>query len=215
MRHRWLHVGAACVGLAMAAVVVVLVFQRADREGSATSGDAPTTAQRQSGARDCAGRPPEDTGDAAAIADAERHLPAILNAREIEVRVTDARQRAWFARANAALGGCADEIVVYPRAMNVSVTFPASVSGTDLDAYVYGFLQRAFEPPLARSRLTIEVTSEGDDPRAPKRLVITSGAWNGFLQTRGAIGVPASIDGLRRAKRSIGYTDRELRFEHW
>jgi hypothetical protein len=217
VKHRWLHIAAAVVGLVMAAVVVVLVFGAADREGSRQTGEAPDSARQAEDTNEsCGDFPPAQVGVPDAVNAAASDLPAILNANDVEVAVVDPGQKAWIARVHAALGACTDDIAIYPKALSVGATFKKSISTQDIDRYVYAFLTEAFKLPLARSRVTLEIGAEDAATNAPpRRLIVAANAWSGFRNARQSLGLPATLAGLRRAKGAIGYTNQELRFENW
>lgn len=208
-----LHVLAALAGVVLAAVIVVLVFEQASREGARQEGEAPQAVQVEgSSGAGCATVEPAEFDEPDAIARAAKNLPAIIDANQQEVRVVDRRQAAWLARVQAAFGLCVDEIAISPQRTDVIATLPADTTDADVDAYTYHFLQRSFEPPLARNTVALDL-SVGEDDR--RRLLVRDFAWRAFQRSHRAFGLQPTIDGMRQFRRRVGYGEREMRLEGW
>lgn len=204
----WLHVLAAFLGLALAGMIVFMVFGNASRN-AASEGNAPS-AQTET-ADLCGSINATEAFDKGSVSSAHGDLPPILNDKQVPVVPNQPHQITWFAQLHAASGFCLDEIVVLPRALTVSATFPKSISQAQVDAFAFNTLTQAFKPPLARSSVKLEVL-DGEQKRS---VTITSEAWNNFVSGRASLGLDPSIDGLREFKREVGYGPAKLRVSNW
>lgn len=214
----WLHSIAAFVGLMVAAGIVVLVFSQADREGSSQAGNAPSV-QSSDGSKtrsDNTGCQP--SGDIPGVVTpegmqrAQKVLPSIFDQNQREVTISDAKQRLWFQRLQAALGLCGDEIDMYPNRVAGTATYPSATPDLAIAQYSYGFLTQAFSPPLARPIVEIDI-ARGDD--ASKHIKISQRFWLGFQREMDAFGYPPTVGGLRRYCRQIRCSPKEIQLTGW
>lgn len=205
--RRWLHVASALAGLALAATIVYVVFGHASQQG-ATSGDAPGGVDATAG---CGSIEPVRAGDPKTIEQARDDLPAILDEKQVEVVPSDPRQVGWFARLHAASGLCIDEVAVLAKALVVVTSYPDDTDAGDLDAFTYGTLVRAFQPPLARTTVRINVSSGDREASA----LVSASAWKTFQRHRAQMRLPASMQGLAAFRRKVGYSARELQVTGW
>lgn len=212
--RRWvLHAIAAIIGFAASAAIVVVVFSTADREAASTGGAKPSGASDASATR-CTRIPPGKGADATSIATARRSLPPIYDEHQIQVKVTSGSQLAWFARIHAALGLCTNEVDVARRFVTIDVAFPEGTSERDVRAYVFGALVQAFSPPLARSRVHLDV-GVGSSTSAPRVVEIHADAWNAFQRAHVAMRLPDSFAGLRAFRSKVGYGASQIRLTGW
>lgn len=206
---KWLHALAAIVGLALSALIVVLVFGAADEQGSSQSGDAPGQAAQDS-AGSCGSYGPAEAASATRVAEAARRPPATLDGKGDSAQPKDKAQKAWIARVHAALGQCTEELTV-GRNIRVSAAFPDDTSTSDAQQYAFQFLVESFKPPLGPRQVELEVT-QGDVTRT---LLVRPNVWQAYLQQFGATVAPGSFDQLMAFTRRVKYTPQEATFTGW
>lgn len=208
----WAHIIATLVGLALAALIVYLVFGNASQQGATQDGAAPSSVA--SGESLCGTVTPAEGQSPAARATALEHPPTIIDAtgREVVVRATAkaAQQRSWFARVHAASGLCLDEINV-PNAntgtTTIGMSTVKSVSPEDAAAFAGGAIAASFTAPLRRPAVSLVVLVG----REQRSVFVTQRAWSAFLVAGRSRGLGTSVRDLVAFRRSSGFTARDLR----
>lgn len=203
----WYHVIASILGFALAALIVFLVFGRADQSANpdrASARGAAATARTG-----CGSIAPSAVTDPAAIAAANGNLPPIVvDGREVVPARAD--QRRWFARLVAATGLCAVQVEVTDKTLLVSATYPKGTPVATAGQFAYATLTRGFEPPLNRDAMRVN-TQIGSQRRM---VATTASAWRSFQRARVLHRLPASIEGLRNSQSRVDYA-RELVVDGW
>lgn len=201
----WLHLVAALAGLLLAALIVFFVFGQASEQGQ-ISGEAPAEAQ----ASLCGTVNAARGRDNATVATASRNLPPVLDGAGARVRLSK-RDKDWVARLHASSGLCVRQLVVRERQLLVRATYPAGTSDTQLESFAIDTLARAFEPPLAQTRVQLDVTREDETRSAAVRVE----AWRSFQRSRVAFGLDRSLDGLRNYGERTEFDERFIKVEGW
>lgn len=193
-----MHAVAALVGLALAALIVYLVFGSASQEGATQEGTAPGDVRR-TGAALCGTVAPAEVRSKQARATALRNLPAIIDelGREVTIAKNRADQRAWFARVHAASGLCLDEIRVAEAETSIAMSTVDEVSEEAASRYAAEVLAAASRPPLHRDRVTLRVLV-GEEERV---VSVSRRAWAAFEASREELGLDLTIDDLARFRR--------------
>ncbi len=214
----WYHVIAAVVGLAVAALIVYLVFGNASQEGAVQDGDAGSLA---AGSSQCGSISPADANSADARAKAADSPPALFDAQGPLAAISDKfpDQQQWVARVHAAAGLCLDELSILrsgegPSAQNrveMILSTTDDVSAADGTAYAGGALAQAFTQPFSPRLVKLEATVDGK----PRTVVVSSRAWSAFDVSRRAIGRPATIANLKLFADASAFGTADLRITGW
>jgi hypothetical protein len=215
----WYHVIAAVVGLAIAALIVYLVFGNASQEGAVQDGDAGSLA---AGGSLCGTVGTGDTTSAATRKTAADNPPALSDALGPIAAISDDKpeQQQWVARVHAASGLCLDELTIENSApegastRNVITALMSTtddVNDTEAGAYAGGVLQQAFTRPFSPQRVTIQATVGGKD----RTVVVSSRAWRAFEARRRQIGRPATIANLKLFQQASGFGPADLKLTGW
>ncbi len=214
----WYHVIAAVVGLAVAALIVYLVFGSASQEGAVQDGDAGSLA---AGSSLCGTIDGADTTSAATRAKAADNPPALFDAKGPIAAISDDKpeQRDWVARVHAAGGLCLDELSILtsgtgPTAKNaveIVMSTTDDVTAADASAYAAGVLTQAFTPPFSPRSVSV-TASVGDQQRT---IVISSRAWNAFQARRRQIKRPSTIANLKLFADASAFGPRDLKLSGW
>lgn len=216
----WYHVIAALVGLAVAALIVYLVFGSASEQGAVQDGDAGSLA---AGTSLCGSVDQADTTSAETRAAAAESPPALFDAKGpiAEISAKFPKQRDWVARVHAAGGLCIDELSILTSGEGASAknTVEVLMSTTeDVDdaaagAYAGGVLAQAFTPPFNPRSVTIQA-SVGDTQRT---VTVTSRAWRAFEARRRQIKPPrpATIANLKLFQQASAFGPAELKLTGW
>lgn len=210
MRKAWLHVAAALVGLMLSAVVVVLVFGGADRDGSSPEGQAPA-AQTVAGEEACGQSRVAGATRAQALRIARRELPVILNEERQQVTVSDRKQVNWFAAIHMGLRLCTDEIEVLQRRVIVSAQVPDNATRAQIAQWTFDALGWSFEQPLVRDFSEFHVGGAGRE----RTLVVSRRLWTQFELNHDTLGLPFTLQGLKKFSRRVGYSQRDLKMTGW
>lgn len=198
----WLHIVAAVLGLALAGLIVYVVFARTT--GGLEGQDESALPLRQ--VTECSSIAPAQGTNDASVERARQALPEILNERGVLVTPDEAGQVAWFARLHAASGLCVDEVEVKTKSLSIAVSYPDTVSANSVDSYTFALLTRAFEPPLARSQVTLVVDVAG----VQRGVHVSSHVWQNFRRSRAAMGYDPSVRDLARFGKRVGFKPVEL-----
>jgi hypothetical protein len=204
----WLHVLAAFLGVALAALIVFLVFGNASDQNQ-IEGDAPG---EQSATSLCGSVDASTVTERKVIDQASTNLPKVYNNKGKAIEPSDSKQRLWLATLHAASGLCLTEIRVLPQQLRLKAGYPDSMSATQVDAFVYATLSRSFEgPPSLRFRsLSHEAVVDGQT----RSVRISADTWGNFRRARAAMALDRSVRDLKAFKRQ-GYSDAELFLRGW
>lgn len=195
----WYHAIAAVVGLAVAALIVYLVFGNASEQGAVQDGDAGALAST------------DDLCGTIAVADAtstdarERaaeSLPALFDdlGPIPAIREDKVEQKDWVARVHAASGGCIDEMTITTPGTSISMTVGDSVGADDAAAYAAGILAQAFTPPFNPRQVTI-VANVGDSERT---IVVSNRAWRAYQVRRRQLDLEHTVENLKLFRQATG-----------
>lgn len=214
----WYHVIAAVVGLAVAALIVYLVFGNASQQGAVQDGDAGSLA---AGASQCGSVSPSETSSAATRAKAADNPPALFDAKGPIAAISNDKpeQRAWVGRVHAAGGLCLDELSILSsgtgsaasNVVDIAMSTTDDVSAADAAAYVAGALNQAFTTPFSPRSVTIQA-SVGDQERT---IVVSSRAWRAFQARRAQIGRPSTIANLKLFQKASAFGPADLKLTGW
>ena len=207
----WLHLLAACVGLATAALIVFLVFGSASSQNS-VNGTAPGQGDAAAGL--CGTVDAATVTESRVIDAASTSLPTIYDTQGRAVTPVDSKQRLWFARLHAASGMCLQEIRVYPHELRLSASYPKSVSQSQLDAFSFATLSRAFQGPASLRFQRVRLTTTPKD-QSPRLVMTSADAWSNFLRGRSAMSLERKVSALREFKQRVGYSNADLRIAGW
>lgn len=203
----WYHVIAALGGVSMAALIVFLVFgtasQQSTTEGPAPGGSSSNAAALSPG---CGTINPASVLDAEVIRKARGSLPRVM-AQGTTVKPTRGDQITWLAQVHAATGMCATSINVRSDSSIITIVFDADTTADVINSFTYSTLSRAFEAPLARRTVRVDIAIGS----ARRRAVVSHNAWSTFQRTRASLRLDPSIAGLSAAGRRFGFGGRELR----
>jgi len=207
-----MHITAALVGLATAALIVYIVFGSASEQGATQDGAAPEALTATNGQL-CGTIKPAASSSPAARKEASANLPAIYNEDGLvpAIRKDEPEQIAWFGRVHAASGMCIDQITVIADAgTSIELTTTDDVSEADAAAYVGGAVAQVFTPPLKPLKLTF-TAGVGETKRT---IVISQRAWNAFRVGRGGSG-PMTAPELAAFAKASSFAATDLRVNGW
>ena len=215
----WYHLVAATVGLALAALIVYLVFGSASQEGAVQDGDAGSLA---AGGGACGTIAPAATGSRDARAKADASPPALSDAKGPIAAISSDRpqQRAWVARVHAASGLCLDEIRIENSApadapaTNIITATMSTVDGVDdaaAGAYAAGVLAQSFTEPFFPRTVTVQSTV-GESERTIR---MSSRAWRAFDLRRRTLKRPVTVANLKLFQQATAYRPADLRITGW
>ncbi len=208
----WYHVIAAVVGLALAALIVYLVFGSASEQGAVQDGDAGNLAASEGlcGTIDVA-----DTASADTRALAGANLPALFDQLGPIPAISDEQpaQQKWVERVHAAAGLCIDELRIETTGTTISMSTVDGVDDATASAYAAGALQQAFTPPF--NPRTITLTSTVGDDGAERTIVVSNRAWRAFTVRRKALGLEPTIANLKQFRKASGFAPADLKIVGW
>lgn len=207
----WYHAIAATVGLAVAALIVYLVFGSASEQGAVQDGDAGALASAEGL---CGSIAPADTRSPEARATAAESLPALFDDKGPLPAIADSRpdQQAWVARVHAAGGLCVDEVSILSEGTSVSLSTVEDVTEAQAAAYVAGVLEEAFTPPFNPRQVTIVANVGGTE----RTVVVSNRAWRAYQARRRQLGVEHSIANLALFRQAVGAQfGQGLRINGW
>ena len=199
----WLHVLATFLGLALAGLIVFLVFGQASEQGQ-VSGEAPEEETQ------CTTIAPDRSRSPAAISAATDNVPPVVDAKGARVKLTP-EERTWIANMHAASGLCLRQVNIRPSQWVIQATYPSGVEARQLETYAMDTLSRAFEEPLAQSRVLLETQVDGQ----ARTVNVQVEAWRAFQRSRTAFGVERSVAGLREFSEKTAYDQRFIRTAGW
>jgi hypothetical protein len=213
----WYHVIAALVGLAVAALIVYVVFGNASQQGATQEGAAPG-ALDAGGALLCGSIKPEDTTSAKSRALALDNQPSLFNGQGPIAAISDKHpdQQDWIARVHAATGLCADEIHIETGRTTISLSAVEGVSDEDMAAYTAATLGQAFTAPFnplgcPACHVRVVTTIDGTD-----RVVFASTrAWSAYQFARRTKRQPLTMDTLAQFKAASSYRSTDLLVRGW
>jgi hypothetical protein len=200
----WYHVIAAVVGLAVAALIVYLVFGNASEQGAVQDGSAGSLA---ASANLCGSVEPDQLTAPKTRKLARANQPALFDAKGPLAAISDTKpqQQAWVDRVHAASGLCIDELHI-DRSGNRNNVVTVSMSTTDdvpvgeAQAYVAEILQQAFTMPFLPIQVRVEANVGGKD----RRLVVSRRAWNAYVARRRQLKLPNTVANLKLFRKDAG-----------
>jgi hypothetical protein len=206
----WYHLIAAVVGLAIAALIVYLVFGSASEQGATQDGDAGVLAASETL---CGTVKPTDTSSPATRATAGKNLPTMFDPNGPITAISDTRpkQQDWVERVHAASGLCIDELEILPEGTRISMSTVDGVSDDDARQFAAGALAQAFTPPFNPRQVTI-VATIGDSERT---ISMSTRAWRAYQAQRRQLKIPHSITSLKQFRQVAGYKPADLRIVGW
>lgn len=212
----WYHLIAAVVGLALAALIVYLVFGTASEEGATQEGSA--GALDAGAAALCGTIDPADTTAPKSRQTAERNLPAMYDGDTPIPAITKDRpdQQSWMNRVHAAAGLCTDQIRVEQGHSTITMSTVDGVSEEAASAYAMGAIAEAFTAPFnppgcASCRVTLVATVGNGDRTAS----LTRRAWDAFELRRRALNQPRTMRSLANFRKATSFKPADLRLSGW
>lgn len=206
----WYHVLAAVVGLAIAALIVYLVFGSASEQGARQEGSA---GELSAEGTLCGEIEPGKTSSAEARELAGENLPSIVD-QEGPIPAISRDQpehQDWVERVHAASGLCLDEIRIEPSGTTLTMSTVEGVDEAEASAYAAGAVSEAFTPPFNPPRVTLRATV-GESERTA---VVSRRAWNAFEVRREALDVPLTMGSLAQFRQATSYSRQDLRVSGW
>jgi hypothetical protein len=195
----WYHLIAALVGLALAALIVYLVFGSASQQGAVQDGDAGSLAASEGlcGTIDAADINATETRELAS-----QNLPALFDAQGPIPAIADSQpdQKDWVERVHAAGGLCLDEIRIVPEGATIAMSTVDSVDDDTARAYAAAVVAQAFTPPFSPRRVTVTATV-GDSDRT---IIVSGRAWRAYQVRRRQLGIDHSLSSLIQFRRATG-----------
>lgn len=206
----WYHVIAAIVGLAVAALIVYLVFGSASEQGATQDGDAGALAASETL---CGSIAPADTATKKTRALAGKNLPTLVNAQGPFAAISDKepKQQDWVERVHAASGLCIDELQILPEGTTISMSTVDNVSEAAARRYAADSLAQAFTPPLNPRHVKIDAAI-GDSERT---ISMSARAWRAYEARRRQLKLQHSIKNLKLFRQASGYKPADLRIVGW
>lgn len=207
----WYHVIAALVGLAVAALIVYVVFGNASQQGAVQGGDAGALGAGAEGL--CGSIAPAKTQTAKARSLAGENLPALFDQLGPIPAISDKQpdQQAWVNRVHAASGLCIDEIRIEPEGVTITMSTVDSITPEVAGAYAAAALTQTFTPPFNPRRVTLEATVGGKD----RTIIMSNRAWRAFQVRRRQLGLEPTVKNLKLFRAASGYGPADLRVVGW
>lgn len=212
MKRIFLHVGAGLFGFSVAAIIVLLVFSNADRDGSATSGTAQEGVSSSAATKTCK---PGNAIAQPSAADrarlAKEHPFDIYDAQQRAVTLTDARQERWVEEIHAQVAGCIDEVTLSNLRTEFVLTIPdgqtpaqeSQQRNTLVRAVVHGACRGILRRPTVKVQI-------GSTDSAGATMTVSCAVYGDFQRNRRALSLPDTIPGLISYARTIGYRVSEF-----
>lgn len=207
----WAHVIATVVGLAVAGLIVFLVFGSASREGALQDGTAGNRAT-EDGAL-CGTVAVADINTPAARRTALKNAPAVYNKLDVQIEFPKASGKAWLARVQASSGLCIDEIRYGENegdTTSISMSTVKRVTAADASAYTGATLVAAGQQPLANRNISV-VTFVGDQKRS---VYFSARAYAVFVSQRRALGLGSTVADLIKFRRLTNFKG-DIRINGW
>lgn len=204
------HLAAAVVGLAVAALIVYLVFGSASEEGATQEGDAGSLAA--TGGL-CGTVAPDESGTPEARKLAAENMPALFDqAGPIPAISSDQPEhQAWVERVHAASGLCLDELRIETDGTTAVMSTVDRVDEAAAARYAAGVLQQAFTPPINPRRVTL-VATVGDSERT---ISMSARAWRAFQVRRRQLGLDVTVENIKLFRDASSFRPADLRIVGW
>jgi hypothetical protein len=212
----WYHVIAAVVGLAVAALIVYIVFGNASQQGAVQDGTAPGSLDQGAGGAMCGSIAPSAGTSAAARKTASANQPSLFTKSGAISSLKPKDQRDWVNRVHAAAGLCTDEIHIVQGRTTLAISASSKVSAADISAYTAGALAQAFTAPfnpLGCGACHVEVTTtvKGADRSA----LVSTRAWAAFQFARKSRHLPLTMHALQQFQAASSYRAGDLAVHGW
>ncbi|MCW2974298.1 MAG: hypothetical protein JWN72_2571 [Thermoleophilia bacterium] len=207
----WAHVIATVVGLAVAGLIVFLVFGSASREGALQDGTAGNRAT-EDGAL-CGTVAVADINTPAARRTALKNAPAVYNKLDVQIEFPQAAGKAWLARVQASSGLCIDEVRYGENpgdTTSISMSTVARVSAAEASAYTGAALVAAGQKPLDGRNLSV-VTFVGDQKRS---IYFSIRAYDAYIAQRRGLGLGSTVADLIEFRRVTNFKG-DIRINGW
>lgn len=206
----WAHVIATLVGLAVAGLIVFLVFGNASREGALDD----SSGRGSSDGALCGTLSIAELGSPAARRTATTNLPSLVNRRGEARQFGPGKGQAWLAGIQAGGGLCVDE-VKYSDAESGTTTVTMStvdrVSNAEASAYTGAAFVAAGQAPYQRRNITV-ITFVGNQ----KRIVsFSSRAYLAYIAQRRNLGLGATVGDLIKFRRLAAGFAPGIRINGW
>lgn len=206
----WYHLAAAAVGLALAALIVYLVFGSASEEGATQDGDAGSLAA--TGGL-CGTIDPAETDSPKTRQLARENMPALFDQAGPIPAISDdqPQHKAWVDRVHAASGLCLDELRIETEGTTAVMSTVEGVDEAAAARYAIGVLQQAFTAPINPRRVTL-VATVGDSQRT---IAMSGRAWRAFQVRRRQLGLEATVENLKLFRQASSFQPADLRIVGW
>lgn len=206
----WYHLAAAVVGLALAALIVYLVFGSASEEGARQDGDAGALAAAEGLCGTI------DVGETQSVETrrlARENLPALFDQQGPIPAISDEQpeHKAWVDRVHAASGLCLDELRIETAGTTAVLSTVEGVDAPTAAAYASGVLVQAFTPPISPRRVTV-VATVGD---AERTIAVSARAWRAFQVRRRQLGLEPTVENLKLFREASAFGPEDLRIVGW
>lgn len=205
------HLVAALVGLAIAALIVYVVFGNASQEGARQDGSAGELSAE--GSTLCGTVSPADARGDRSVELAGENLPSLFDQQGPIAAIADDKpeQQRWVARVHAASGLCLDEIRIEPDGTTLTMSTVEGVSADAASRYAAAALAEAFTPPFNPPRVTLRASVDGSERIA----VVSRRAWGAFQVRRKDLGQPLTMQSLSRFRAATSFRRADIRVRGW
>jgi hypothetical protein len=212
----WYHVIAALVGLAVAALIVYIVFGNASQQGAVQEGSAPGSLDQHAGGALSGSIAPADGTSAKARRIAGANQPSLFNDKGAISSLKPKDQRDWVDRVHAAAGLCTDEVHIVQGRTTLAISASGKVSDADIAAYTAGALAQAFTAPFdplgcTACHVLVTTTVKGADRSA----LVSTRAWSAFQFARRSRHLPLTMHALAQFQAASSYRPADLTVHGW
>jgi hypothetical protein len=208
----WYHLIAAVTGLALAALIVYIVFGNASEQGATQDGAAPQSLT-SGGAGMCGKIDVAKLDDAHTLRLARENPPALFGDQGPIPAISESKpqQQEWVDRVQAAGGLCLDEVRIERAGTTISLSVVDGVDERETAAYAAGVLTQAFTPPFNPKRVTL-LTTVGTSERT---IVISQRAWYAYEARRTQLRLAPTLANLINFRKATAYGPADLRIVGW
>ncbi|MBC7461894.1 MAG: hypothetical protein H7287_11075 [Thermoleophilia bacterium] len=207
----WAHVIATVVGLAVAGLIVFLVFGSASREGALQDGTAGAGRTTEDGTL-CGTVAVADVNSSTARQAALKNAPPVFNKLDQQIEFPKANGKAWLARVQASSGLCIDEIRYGEPGDTTSISMSTvkRITPEEASAYTGATFVAAGLKPLDGRNVSI-VTFVGDQKRS---IYFSRRAYAAYTSQRRGLGLGTTVTDLIKFRRLTNFKG-DIRINGW
>jgi len=208
----WAHVIATVVGLALAGLIVFLVFGNASREGALNED---TVVRGSADGSKCGTITVAEIATPKARQLAAKNEPSLVNQAGLARAFSDPAGTQWLARVQAAGGLCVDEVQFSERGeagpTKVTLSTVDRVSTAAASAYTGAVFIAAGQAPFNRRDIVV-VTFVGNQKRT---ISFSSRAYLAFIAQRRNLGLGSTVGDLIKFRRLFPGFASGIRINGW